>query len=359
MRLDDGGLLAALHQGGFEQPLWSGFLSKLKNVTGATYVGLALKLDREEQIVELHADRWISLFLDHRLAEHNVVDRPMQRMRESRVYTLEELLDPVHRAHEPIRKLMDRELGISAMRSVRVTEPGGMSAWLSCAGGREVGSAVGAVLTALVPHLAIALKGFVALERERFRSAATNVSGARLNSGWLALDARCRIVEMTPDLEQFFQRSNVLHRGRYGRLTPASAAADRELTQLVKGFADQGFGPPKAINLSRDPLVDILVRPVHRPTHAVSQPAVAIVHVNGDQWSKADRCGQLIDLFGLLPSEARLAWAIAQGMSMMEAAEHLSLKPETARSYSKQIYAKMGVRGQAELVRQIFLSTSF
>src|SRR3546814_6922591 len=75
-----------------------------------------------------------------------------------------------------------------------------MDAWLSCAGGREVGPAVGALLTALVPHLRIALRSFVAFEREKFRSSVTSEAFGRLNSGWLTLDARCRIVDMTAQI---------------------------------------------------------------------------------------------------------------------------------------------------------------
>jgi len=222
-----------------------------------------------------------------------------------------------------------------------------------------VGSAVGALLTALVPHLRIALRSFVAFEREKFRSSATSEALGRLNSGWLTLDVRCRIVDMTPHLDQLFQRSSVLRRGRYDRLTPASPAVDRALTELVKGFADNPEGRPTAINLSRDPLIDMLVRPIQDRSLSVQSPPVAIVYISGDRWSQADRCDQLVDLFGLLPSEARLAWAIAQGMSISEAAEDLGLTLETARGYSKQIYAKMHVRGQTELVRQIFLSIAF
>ena len=72
-------------------------------------------------------------------------------------------------------------------------------------------------------------------------------------------------------------------------------------------------------------------------------------------YSRDKRAGSdfLVDLFGLSPSEARLAWAIAQGMSISEAAADLGLTVETARNYSKKIYAKTGARGQAELVRNI------
>lgn len=357
MRLDDGGLLAALHEGMFEQPLWHGFLEKLRARTGAAYVSLAFRPIDEERIVELYAGPAMPLHLDRLFNEKYVRDPlPYRQMREARVYTMEELLDPADPLQQTYRKALLEKLGVTSMRLVRVAEPSGMDAWLSCAGGREVGPAVSALLTALVPHLRIALRNFIAFEREKFRSSVTSEAFGRLNFGWLTLDARCRIVDMTPHLEQLFQRSGVLRRGRYDRLTPASPAIDRELTALVKSFAQDSEGRPRAINLSRDPLMDMLVRPFRDHSLSAQSPPVAIAYISGDRWSQADRCDQLVDLFGLLPSEARLAWAIAQGMSIGQAAKDLGLTLETARNYSKKIYAKTGARGQAELVRIILTS---
>ena len=82
----------------------------------------------------------------------------------------------------------------------------------------------------------------------------------------------------------------------------------------------------------------------------------AIVYVSGDRRSQADRCDQLVDLFGLLPSEARLAWLLAQATSISDAAETLGITVETARNYSKKIYAKTGAKGHADLVRIILTS---
>jgi DNA-binding CsgD family transcriptional regulator len=70
----------------------------------------------------------------------------------------------------------------------------------------------------------------------------------------------------------------------------------------------------------------------------------------------ADRCEQLAQLFDLLPSESRLALALSRGMSIAEAAAELGLTVETARTYSKSIYAKMGARGQSDLVRFVHRS---
>ncbi|MFD2136325.1 helix-turn-helix transcriptional regulator [Novosphingobium resinovorum] len=53
------------------------------------------------------------------------------------------------------------------------------------------------------------------------------------------------------------------------------------------------------------------------------------------------------------PREAQLAIALNEGQSIAEAAENMGLTLETARNYSKRLYAKLGVRGQAELVRLV------
>lgn len=66
------------------------------------------------------------------------------------------------------------------------------------------------------------------------------------------------------------------------------------------------------------------------------------------------KCEQFVNLFGLLPSEARLAWQLAQGTSFADAAAMVGITEETGRSYSKKIYAKTD--GQPELVRILLTS---
>jgi DNA-binding CsgD family transcriptional regulator len=62
----------------------------------------------------------------------------------------------------------------------------------------------------------------------------------------------------------------------------------------------------------------------------------------------------LAQALGLSLSEARLAHALGEGCSLGEAAARLGLTVETARSYSKQIFAKTGTRGQPDLIRRIW-----
>lgn len=277
-------------------------------------------------------------------------------MREGRVYTLEELTDPGDKLQRGFVDEVPRSGDAGHLRAIRVTEAGGTDAWLTIIDERPLGPAVGSLLSRLVPHLRIALHSFVTLERERVRSSISSEMMGRLNFGWLTVDARCRILDHSPNIDDIFRRTSLLRRGRYDRLTFASAAIDRDAAALAKAFAAGTRQRPRAFRLSQDPWMDIFVAPVHERLASPGSPAAAVVYVSGDRWSRDDRCEQLVDLFGLLPSEARLAWAIGQGRSITEAAEELSLTVETARNYSKKIYSKTGASGQAELVRIIFTS---
>ena len=360
MRYDDD-LLQALHQGMFETPLWQGFLDRLRARAGARFVSLVFRPAGQDAVVDLHAGPTIPADVRSLIAANPRRDPlPYATMREGRVYSLEELLDPGNPDQAAFMRDRMQPLGLTALRCLRVTEPGGIDVWLSCAGDKALGSSAGALLLALAPHLRIALRSFAALERERFRSSVTGEAFNRLKIGWLTLDAQCRIVESTDNMEQMFQWGVLLRRGRYDRLVPAAPAIDRQLTALVKRYAEQRDARPQAFNLSRDPWVDMLVTPVFGQvfgeTISGHGAAAAIVYVSGDRRSQADRCDQLVDLFGLLPSEARLAWLLAQATSIAEAAEALGITIETARNYSKKIYAKTGAKGHADLVRIVLTS---
>jgi DNA-binding CsgD family transcriptional regulator len=58
-------------------------------------------------------------------------------------------------------------------------------------------------------------------------------------------------------------------------------------------------------------------------------------------------------LLGLTRSEARLAALIGAGFSRAEAAEALGISPATASDTVKQIYSKLGMSRQSELVRLV------
>lgn len=353
----DDDLLQSLHRGMFETPLWQGFLDRLLTLTGARFVSLVFRPVGQDAVVVLHAGVAIPDDVRDLLGATSLRDPlPYATMREGRVYSLDDLLDPGNAEQADVVHRRLQPLGLTSLRCLRAIEPGGIELWLSCMGTKALGSSAGALLLALAPHLRLALRTFAALERERFRSAVTGEAFNRLKIGWLTLDAQCRIIEATDNMEQMFQWGGLLRRGRYDRLVPAEPAVDRQLTALVRRYSQERNARPRAFNLSRDPWVDMLVTPVFGEAISGHGAAAAIVYVSGDRRSQADRCEQLVDLFGLLPSEARLAWLLAQATGITEAAGALGITVETARNYSKKIYAKTGAKGHADLVRIVLTS---
>lgn len=356
MRHDDDRLLQSLHEGLFETPLWSDFLKQLVARTGARFASMVFRPPGQDA-VELYAGDALPDALRRAAMESRLRDPiAYDAMREGRVYALEDLLDLADVQQAEFYQRQMQPFGLTNMRSIRVSEPGGVDVWLACTGDKRIGSATGALLTMLAPHIRIALRAYAALERERYRSAVTGEAFNRLKMGWVTLDAQCRIIEATDNIEQMFQWGGLLRRGRYDRLVPAAPAIDRQLTALVKRYADGGDERPQAFNLSRDPWVDMLVTLPQGASMSGHRKVAAIVYVSGDRRSQADRCDQLVDLFGLLPSEARLAWLLAQATSIAAAAETLGITVETARNYSKKIYAKTGAKGHPDLVRIILTS---
>ncbi len=344
--LGESDLLLPLHEGVFEQPMWRTFLDRLRRSAGVDHVAV---------LVQSSGGGDVGTFVDSATLPETVRSLAAgltgSAMREGRVYAIDDLGG----AEGAVGHLL-APLGLVDLRAMRVRESGGLDAWLLLLGSKAIGASAGMALSMLSPHLAAALRVYSALEVERSRSQVSSDAFRRMNFGWVLVDGQCRIVDADAQAERVLERSGLLRRAGHGRLMLSSPGADRELTRLVSAFAADPDAPPRAINLSHDPWTDILVAP-HRIASPVgaAQP-VAAVYLKGDRSSSADRHEQLAELFRLSPSEARLAWSMAQGMTIAEAAVEHGLTLETARNYSKKIYAKTGARGQADVVRHILTS---
>ena len=350
-------LLLSLHEGVFEEPLWRNFLELLKLQTNASGANLVFRTPNSRLATVLASGNDLPGRLMSRPDRNNPRDfRPHQRMRPDRVYALDELINTA----EPKQKsLLEEALfqhGMSHLRCMRLTTSPGIDAWLTLFGDHELDPSTASLMSRLAPHLKLALRSFSELEKERVRSTISSQAIGRLNFSWLTLDARCRILDTTDDTNSIFRRTNLIRRGPRNHLILSAPAVEKDVRDLVRQFSQQTTNRPRAFNLSHDPWMDILVAPIQGQGLSIHSSAVAIVYLSGDRRSQSDRCEQLVDLFGLLPSEARLAWAIAQGYSIKEAAEELDLTIETARHYSKKVYLKTGARGQADLVRIVFTS---
>ncbi|MET1756838.1 helix-turn-helix transcriptional regulator [Novosphingobium sp. RD2P27] len=360
---DAAALVEPLIAGLVEVPPWSVFLHRLKDRVGAHYASLVFRPlpfgTPDARVVHLYAgEPWPApVSLRFREELQRLDPMPYHDMVEGRVYPLDELLqidDPSHR--EYISQLLVPS-GMSHMRMIRVAEAGGVSGWITITHPQSnFGADVDALLADLAPYLRAAMRAHVALERERMSASVATEAIRRMNFGWVTLDAQGRILDTDYSGAELLAGSATLARGKDGRLTARSPELRKEISAAVADLLGNPLARPRAIVLSREPWLDLLLVPSAERVGTMRAAPAVIAYVHADNWSSADRCDQLGQLFDLAPSEARLALALSRGMSISEAAVELGLTVESARTYSKRIYAKTGARGQADLVRFIHRS---
>ena len=103
-------------------------------------------------------------------------------------------------------------------------------------------------------------------------------------------------------------------------------------------------------------LLRVTIRPYSEPGLS-DRSAVYLFLVDPAHWH-APEPQLLMGMFGLTLSEARLAAALVDGLSLEEAAQLCNLTLNSARTYLKTIFAKVGVSRQSELLRTILLSVA-
>ena len=119
-------------------------------------------------------------------------------------------------------------------------------------------------------------------------------------------------------------------------------------------------GVAEAISISRKAgrsKLGVVVRAVPHPqwSEGSRRPAVALLIRDPERRTEASR--EIVRrLFDLTPAEASLALALADGLTLDEAAERLEIRKNTARAHLRAIFAKIGVTRQTTLVRTLLSS---
>ncbi|SFG06036.1 DNA-binding transcriptional regulator, CsgD family [Novosphingobium sp. CF614] len=358
---DETDLLIPLFEGMHENPRFSTFLARLRRRTDAVHASLVLRLGDPANgaITEYFAGADLS-----RRARELGTERPYDldrihydRLRPGRVYGISELVehDPVMRA-ERARRMA--RLGIADERVVRLADGERHSAWLMLARTTACSAADSALLSNLAPYVAIALDNLVTIDRERLESRMNALSLARTRQGWMAFDREARLATVDPVVARFW-KERCGGEPRLGeRLVAVNVEVQRKLAAAAADMAEDPTLPARPLVLRESPRIEALLMPAETsPVQTPGAPAVLAL-LRLDRPRSSEGAKWLAQAFDLPLREAELAMALADGHSIAEAAGAMGLTLETARNYSKRLYAKLGVRGQAELVRLVYESSA-
>lgn len=226
-------------------------------------------------------------------------------------------------------------------------------AWILLTRDREdFSSGAVATLSSTAPYLRAALRAFLAMAEEQMARTMAQETLARLGIGQVALDETARVLLSDAMAERWLSFVNPPD-GRWGRkLLLPTAAADRLERSCASLAAGEAMAEPLLIELPDG--LSLMLQPAALPMlDTMVQPAAIATLRMPVREDERKGTSVLRDQYHLSPREAALAEKISRGATIVEAGRELHLTDETARNYSKRIYARTGSRGQADLVRTI------
>jgi DNA-binding CsgD family transcriptional regulator len=351
LRGDESDLILALHGAATAEAPWQRFLTRLRDRTRADVAALVVQApsDDGEVLREWRSDdakrpQVMRAMLDLFRPDGPL---PLRTLRFDRVYALEEILNPRDPGHLACQRAILAPAGVGVMRLMRVALPDGVVGWLRITrNGRDFRAADSALISALAAHLSAALQAFAMMERLRSDLSTTQTVSAQMGIGWVRFATSGRVLALDPTAVQALQATPGFGGVVHGKLAVADPHIARALGAAIAETTKEGAAP-LALMLSQLPPLHLLL---------VQDLGGALGYLRAEAQLKGPSYLQIMQIFGLSASEAKLALSLCRGVPLNGAATELSLTKETARNYSKRIYSKTGARGQADLVRMIFSS---
>jgi DNA-binding CsgD family transcriptional regulator len=231
-----------------------------------------------------------------------------------------------------------------------------------------------ASIQALVPHLRT-IEQLHAQLRQRTR-ASVDAAHDMLNlapQAVLLLDAAGRVVFLNRSASALLAQPGCGLRADREGLRARDGAEDRRLQQAVRlaaelapesrraalsdgAVAAQGLPVTIRRALPLRPLILSIVPAASLSAQAEFGSARVAVMVHNAGTDGTIAAARLVEAYGLTAREAELAVLLGKGEDLAGAAGLMALSAGTARQYLKQIFAKLGVQRQAELVRLLVAS---
>lgn len=212
-------------------------------------------------------------------------------------------------------------------------------------------------LASLVDHLELALR---LLDQKAIQKIERNAFADAINQfmlGTLILDRAGKIVASNRVARDTIAQYPAL-KIRDGALMIADKKTNQQLYQALANIEQNQVGNnmPLTITVNLGNLLALglmirSVRPEDTQTHPVH--AHAVVFISDPHGMREISSATLKELFGFTDSESRVAAYMANGHTLTEAAQALSISVNTAKSHARNIYEKTGVKKQTKFIQLV------
>ncbi len=126
----------------------------------------------------------------------------------------------------------------------------------------------------------------------------------------------------------------------------------RHLLNAIRDTATAGVR--NAFSISRPSLKRsffVVIAPLYSNLVAKYGRKVVGIYISDPEHNSVPPPEQLSVLMDLPPAKAKLAYCLAQGLSLEQSANDLNITTETARTYVKDIFSRTGTSRQSELIK--------
>jgi DNA-binding CsgD family transcriptional regulator len=220
------------------------------------------------------------------------------------------------------------------------------------------------ILQFLTPHLQRAFKLRLHFSELRSRSSGLETALDMLPTGVVFLSAEGEIVLMNRSAAALVAERDGLVASRGGLRAERDAEAswlEKTIRQAASKSNGNGLSAGGTVLVSRRerPPLQILVSPILKSVVQTSQPIAAVAFVHDPLRRQRPAQEVLRALYGLTPAECRVALLLADGHAPRKIADMVGVTDNTVRSQIKSIFAKTGVKRQAELIRLLLNNSAF
>jgi len=351
-------LLLAAASAPLDETPWRALVATFREVLGGNYADVVFRRPGEERdAIEVHDGVDVPDWL-HSRYQRLAGDNPIRyfAMEPGRVYAYEELEGVSREAPDRFREQFLEPAGFHRMLMFRVAEPNGCSLWMAVtrpASAAEFTAQDRERCARLARHLVPILSCHVALLNRAADAAAYRRAAEMLAFGVISLGESREVI--TADAAAMDHLSACGHLRIKGR--KLWAGGDQE---LLHGRIDEALRrkETRLVHLGDVDGLDLLLVPVSpRADAAPGGPALLVYLSARRRWAR-DLSEHLATLFGISQTQARLAALLAGGYTLSQAAAEIGLTEQSARTYSKEIYARTGTRRQGELIQRILTSVA-
>lgn len=348
-------LLARLYAGVTSDQPWQGFLESLARWMDATFATIIITAG-EKRIPATFLTPGANAEFASTYTETLFAEDPFQGLPEGQVTSYAEFMANLPENAAPVYRAKMEETGFDIVLGIDLHFSGRFEARFRISRHNSMPDFTKAErvrLQALVPHLRIAVDLF---ERLQFAGAEHGVfqsAAEGLGLAVVVLDGTMRIVSSNPLADHILSAGDGIAR-RGDHLAFTSSEHQRMIANLL-GKPDTGrdaAAPPLTrFRVERPVHGDIVVTARPLNLRAIHAGAGAIALFLARPGSEAATDPQTLrDLLGLTTAEARLAAALSEGCTLVEAAKRLGIAHNTAKVQLRSVFAKTGVHRQAQLV---------